>query len=58
MQVYERAAIEKWIRKYHTIPHSPSLTASVSDLRRCRAMAQYLASFRRAKQLRVEYQDM
>lgn len=55
MQVYEQAAITKWIRAQHTVPHSPATPASLTDLQPVPGLASLLQDFRQAYGIHVEY---
>lgn len=54
-KVYEQAAITKWIRAQHTVPHSPATPASLTDLQPVPGLASLLQDFRQAYGIHVEY---
>lgn len=54
LQIYERAAITRWISTHHTVPHSPAQPAHLHDLKPCPKMQRLLKRMRREYGLRLQ----
>ena len=46
MQLYERCAAERWIRRNARVPHAPDTSAFRHDLKTCGEMERLLRAFR------------
>lgn len=57
LQIYEHAAITKWVHLHHTVPLSPAQPASLCDLKPCPEMQRLLRQMQHEFGLRLQAQD-
>lgn len=56
LQLYERSAAERWIRRHARVPHSPETPAFKQSLRHCSDMDRLLRQFRAEFGLGIEWE--
>lgn len=56
MQIYERAAITRWVYIRHSVPHAPDQPAGVRDLKPCPSMRRLLSQMQHEFGLQLQPQ--